>query len=126
MRSKPQGLRLTIIVVVADNQLLEFAIFAHLAPDVLVESVEVVLQLARVHLVLGIVRGVLVHVRHENSLRVRGLHMLARAAVAVTACADLVVEGAIDLVLLGTENGREVVGHDGLLWRFLVAGVRVM
>lgn len=39
--------------------------------------------------------------------------MFAGAAVAVSACADLVVEGAIDLVLLGTEDGCEVVGHDG-------------
>jgi hypothetical protein len=30
----------------------------------------------------------------------------------VTAGANLVVEGAIDLVLLGTEDGCEVVGHD--------------
>jgi hypothetical protein len=30
----------------------------------------------------------------------------------VAACADLVVEGAIDLVLLGTEDGGEIVGHD--------------
>lgn len=37
--------------------------------------------------------------------------MFARAAVAVSACADLVVEGAVDLVLLGTEDRREVVGH---------------
>jgi hypothetical protein len=31
----------------------------------------------------------------------------------VAAGADFVVEGAIDLVLLGTEDGGEVVGHDG-------------
>jgi hypothetical protein len=30
----------------------------------------------------------------------------------VAACADLVVEGAIDLVLLSTEDGCEIVGHD--------------
>ena len=52
--------------------------------------------------------------------------MFARAAVAVTACADLVVEGAIDLVLLGTEDGGEVVGHDGLVQVLSVAGVRVV
>lgn len=38
--------------------------------------------------------------------------MFARAAVSVSACADFVIEGAVDLVLFGTENGREVVGHD--------------
>lgn len=37
--------------------------------------------------------------------------MLARAAVAVTACTDLVVEGAVDLVLLSAEDGGEVVRH---------------
>jgi hypothetical protein len=31
----------------------------------------------------------------------------------VAAGADFVVEGAVDLVLLGTEDGGEVVGHDG-------------
>lgn len=72
-----------------------------------------VLQLAGVHLVLRVVGRVLIHVRHEDSLRVGGLDMFARAAVAVSACADLVVEGAVDLVLLGTENRREVVGHCG-------------
>lgn len=41
--------------------------------------------------------------------------MFARAAVAVTAGADLVVETAVDLVLLGTEDGGEVVGHVGAL-----------
>lgn len=70
-----------------------------------------VLQLARVHLALGVVGRVLVHVRHEDGLRVGRLHMLSRASVAMSACTDLVVEGAINLVLLGTEDGSEVVGH---------------
>lgn len=39
--------------------------------------------------------------------------MFSRAAVAVAACADLVVEGAVDFVLLGAEDGGEVVGHVG-------------
>lgn len=37
--------------------------------------------------------------------------MLARAAVAVAAGTDFVVEGAVDLVLLGAEDGGEVVRH---------------
>ena len=73
-----------------------------------------VLHLAGVHLVLRIVGRVLVHVRHENGLRVRRLNMLARAAIAVSARADFVVERTIDLVLLGTEDGRKVVGHGWL------------
>lgn len=38
--------------------------------------------------------------------------MLARAAVAVTAGSDLVVETTVDFVLLGTEDGGEIVSHD--------------
>ena len=69
-----------------------------------------VLQLARVHLVLGVVGRVLVQVRQEDGLGVRGFHVLAAAAVAVPAGADLVVEGAVDFVLLRAENGGEVAG----------------
>ena len=39
--------------------------------------------------------------------------MLTRAAVAVPACSDFVVEGAVDFVLLRAEDGGEVVGHSG-------------
>lgn len=70
------------------------------------------LHLLRVHLVLGIVRRVLVKVGQQDGLRVRRLDVFPRAAVAVAAGANLVVEGAVDLVLLGTEDGGEVVGHD--------------
>lgn len=42
--------------------------------------------------------------------------MLARASIAVATCADLVIEGAVDLVLLGTENGGEIIGHGGLVF----------
>lgn len=102
---------LTVVVVVADNQLFKFTVLAQLTPYVLVEGVKVVLHLAGVHLVLGVVGRVLVHVRHENGLGVRRLDMLARAAVAVSTCANFVVERTIDLVLFGTEDGCKVVGH---------------
>ena len=87
-----------------------------------------VLQLARVHLALGVVGRVLVHVRHEDGLRVGRLHMLSRASVAMSACTDLVVEGAINLVLLGTEDGSEVVGHGECseLWASKAESVRNM
>ena len=42
-----------IIVVVADDNLLDQTILAELAPDVLIERVEVVLKLGSVHLVVG-------------------------------------------------------------------------
>ena len=59
--SKGDGTKtLTIIIVVADDHLLNLPKLAHLAPEVLIERIEVVLQLARIHLVLRVVGGVLV------------------------------------------------------------------
>ena len=101
----------TIIVVVAHHHFLNLAVFAHLAPEVLVESVKVVLQLGRVHLVLGVVGGVLVEVRQQDCLRVGRLDVLARAAVAMPAGPNFVVEGAVDFVLLGAKDGGKIVGH---------------
>lgn len=37
--------------------------------------------------------------------------MLPRTSVAVSACADLVVERTVDLVLFRTEDRGEIVGH---------------
>jgi hypothetical protein len=49
-------------------------------------------------------------------LRVGWLDMFSGAAVAVSAGADFVVEGAVDFVLFGSEDGGEIIGHvDG--WR---------
>lgn len=64
-----------------------------------------VLNLARVHLVFRIERWVLVEVWKEDGLRVGRLDVFSRAAIAVTAGADFVVEGAVDFVLLGTKDG---------------------
>lgn len=97
--------KLTIIVIVTHHNFLNLAVLAHLTPDVLVEGVKVVLDLARVHLVLGVERRVLVKIGHEDRLRVRRFDMLARASVPVATGPDLVVEGAVNLVLLGTEDG---------------------
>lgn len=73
-----------------------------------------VLQLRRVHLVLGIVRRVLVQVRQQDGLGVGRFDVLPAAAVAVPAGADFVVEGAVHFVLLGAEDGGEVaVGLGG-------------
>lgn len=59
-----------VIVVVADNQFLQLAVLAHLTPHILIECIEVVLQLAGVHLVLGVVGWVLIHVGHQDRLGV--------------------------------------------------------
>ena len=111
-----------VVVVVADDELLHFAVLAHLAPDILVEGVEVVLQLRGREPGFVVVGGVLVEVREEDGLRVGGLHMFARAAVAVSAGADLVVEGAVDLVLFRAEDGGEVIRHRGVLCGFVPSG----
>lgn len=58
----------TIIIVVTNYHLFNFSKLAHFAPEVLVECVEVVLQLASVHLVLWVVCGVLVEVGEEDGL----------------------------------------------------------
>lgn len=83
----------TVIVVVADDELLQLAVLAQLAPNVLVKGVKVVLQLRRVHPVLGVVRRVLVQVGHEDGLAVRGLDVFSRAAVAVAAGTDFLNDG---------------------------------
>lgn len=51
-----------IIIIITHNHLLDLAELAHLAPEVLVKGIEVVLQLAGIHLVLRVVRWVLVEV----------------------------------------------------------------
>ena len=100
--------RRTIVIVVAYHHLLWLAVFTHLAPKVLVESIEVVLELRRVHICFGIVGGVLVEIGEEDGLAVGGLDVFAGAAVAVSAGADFVVETAVHFVLFGAEDGGEV------------------
>lgn len=51
-----------------------------------------VLELGRVHAVLGVVSWVLVEVGHEDRLRVRGLDVFSGAAVSVSAGADFLIE----------------------------------
>jgi hypothetical protein len=103
----------TIIVIITDDHLLNLPKLAHLAPEVLVESVKVVLQLTRVHLVLWVVGRVLIQVWEEDGLAVGGLDVFSRAAVPVAARADLVVEGTVYFVGFGTEDTGKVVRHCG-------------
>ena len=110
-KGKEKGQRRTIIIIIANHDLLNLAKLAHLAPEVLVEGVEVVLQLARVHLDIGVVRRVLVQVGQQDRLAVGGLDVLARAPIAVPARPDLVVEGTVHLVGFRAEDGGEVVRH---------------
>jgi len=100
-----------IIIIITNDNLFNLTEFAHLAPKVLIESIEVILQLACVHLVLRVVSRVLVEVGEENRLAVGRLDMLSRTAVAVPACTDLIVEGTVDFVGFSAENAGEVVRH---------------
>lgn len=59
---------LTVVVVVTDYHLFYLAVLAHLAPEILVECIEVVLQLTGVHLGLWVVGRVLVKVREQDGL----------------------------------------------------------
>lgn len=55
--------------------------------------------------------GALVHVGEEEGGADAGLGVKTGAAVAVTASADLEVEGTVDPVLLRTEYGSQVFRH---------------
>ena len=83
-----------VVVVVADDDLLDLAVLAHFAEEVLVEGVKVVLQLRRIHLVLRVERRVLVQVWQQDRLAIRRLHVFPRAPVPVPACTNLVIERA--------------------------------
>ena len=104
--------------IVTDIQALDLPILAQLLKQILIEILEVVLDLARVEgLALRVDAGVgehigaLVHVGEEESWADAGLGVKARAAVAVTARADLEVEGAVHAVLLRPEYRSQVLRH---------------
>ena len=63
---------------------------------------------------LGRVLRVDVEVLEHDGLAERRLVVDPRAALAVAAGADLEVEGAVDLVLLGAEDGGQVLRHPEL------------
>jgi len=100
-----------VVIIIAHDNLLDLAVFAHLAPEILVKGVEMVLELRRCHLVAGCVGWVLVEVGQEDGLAVGGFDVFSGAAIAVAAGADFVVETAVYFVLFCAEDGSEVVGH---------------
>lgn len=92
-----------------------------LTVQVLIDSIKSLLQFLVCQLAYGVVGRVMVDVWEKNGLRERGLDVLARASITVAACTNLtigvktyeigtkevayfVVEGAIDTVLLRTED----------------------
>ena len=71
------GEGLTVVVIITHHDFLWFTVLAHLAPKIFVKGVEVVLQLAGVHLVFRIVGGVLIEVGEENGLRIGRFDMFS-------------------------------------------------
>ena len=69
-----------------------------------------VLELTGVHLGFGVVGGILVEVGEEDGLRVGGFDMFSRTAVAVSAGANFVVEGAVDLWFMGLVSASRCCG----------------
>jgi hypothetical protein len=67
----------TIIIIITNNHFLNLPKLTHLAPEILIKSIEVILQLTSIHLVLGIVGGVLVQVWEEDGLRVGRLDVFS-------------------------------------------------
>ena len=51
-----------LIIVITNDDLFDLPKLAHLAPEILVESIKVILQLARIHLDLGVIGWILVQV----------------------------------------------------------------
>jgi len=60
----------TVIIIITDNHLLNLPELAHLAPEILIEGIEVILQLASVHFDFWVVGWVLVEVGEKDGLRV--------------------------------------------------------
>ena len=58
----------TIIIIIANNHLFNLAKLAHLAPEIFVKGIEMILQLAGVHLNFGIVGRVLIEVGEQDGL----------------------------------------------------------
>jgi hypothetical protein len=69
-----------------------------------------------VHADVGAVVGLLVHVGEDDGGADGGPVVDAGAAVAMAAGADLEVEGAVDAVLLGAEDGSEMLRHSPRLF----------
>jgi hypothetical protein len=108
--------------VVANVEIFDFSIFAELLKNVFVEILKVLLKFARIRLlnvpvlIHAAVKprvGRLIHVRQQQSLTRRRPVVKARAAVAMTADANLEVERTVDTVLLRAEDGGKMLRHGG-------------
>jgi hypothetical protein len=88
--------------VIADVHLFYFTVLAELGIEVFVEGVKVLLDLLRVQCVSGVVDWVLVDVSTENGLTELRTNMFSTASIAVSACANFVVERTIYFVLFSS------------------------
>ena len=107
--------------VVSDNEVLDLSIFGKLHKDLLIKVLKVVdctdeLTLRDVHPVCFSDCGirVLVQVLEDHRLGEWWFVVESGAGVAMTARANLEVEGTIDLVLLGSKNLSESFCHSSI------------
>ena len=85
--------------IIADVHLFYFTVLAELGIKVFVKGVKVLLDLLSVECVSGVVDWVLVDVSTENGLTELRTYMFSTASIAVSACANFVVERTIYFVL---------------------------
>jgi hypothetical protein len=102
--------------VVTDVEALDVAVLGELVEEVLVEVLEVLLDVGRVEVGVGLSLGgehirPLVHVREAQRGADRRLRVQPRAPVPVPARPDLEVERAVHPVLLRPEYRRQVLRH---------------
>jgi hypothetical protein len=88
--------------IIADVHLFDFTVLAELGIEVFVKGFKVLLDLLSVERVSGVVNWVLVDVSTENGLTELRTYMFSTTSIAVSACANFVVERTIYFVLFSS------------------------
>ena len=89
-----------------------------LAIEIFIYGIKALLELLLGQLADGVMGGVVIDIWEQNRLRERWADVFPRAAVTVSTSTDFVVEGAVDSVLLCTEDvglfhGISETKHEG-------------
>ena len=88
--------------IIADVHLFDFTVLAELGIEVFVKGFKVLLDLLSVERVSGVVDWVLVDVSTEDGLTELRTYVFSTASIAVSACANFVVERTIYFVLFSS------------------------
>jgi hypothetical protein len=99
--------------IIADVHLFYFTVLAELGIEVFVKGVIVLLDLLSVECVSGVVDWVLVDVSTENGLTELRTYMFSTTSIAVSACANFVVERTIYFVLFSAWKVSKSFGGKG-------------